>query len=68
MPRPKKHEKPKLPKGVQIIPGGELADLLRVYGPIREGDGQFHTGEDLTIGRLVRELAWRRGALTAPKT
>ena len=55
-----------LPKGVTIIPGGRLAEMLKVYGPIREGVG-FHTGEDITSGELVRELAWRRGALTAPQ-
>lgn len=65
MSRPKKKEP--LPKGVEVIPGGELALLLKVYGPVRPGDGKCHTGEDLTIGKLVRELAWRRGALTAPQ-
>jgi hypothetical protein len=67
MARPKKHEKPVLPKGVEIIPGGRLAELLKTYGKIYEGDPNYRTAEDHLIGELVRELAWRRGALTAPQ-
>lgn len=57
---------PRLPKGVEVIPGGDLMGLLQSYGKCGR-DGRPCTGEDVLIGQLVRELAWRRGALTAPK-
>lgn len=59
-----KLKKVTLPKGVEPLTGGELAHYLRCYGKCGI-DGKFCTGEDATIGRLIRELAWRRGALTA---
>jgi len=56
-----------LPPLVKPLSDKELAEYMEIYGKCHALDGIPHSPEDLFIGRLIRELAWRRGALTSKK-